>query len=324
METAVALKMSPGSSTFRTLLSAAINYGLTEGSYQADRVALKELGRTIVEPTSDADRKRGLVAAALTPPTFRRIYQYFRGKRLPDKSFFENTVIREFDVPRDHARVCVAIFERNMRSLGLVRETKSGPWLSTEAMQVSPTGSVVDDYSDEAQADLEMVSAREGSLQEGVGPSSASDIARNAIFVGHGKNKRPLEQLKQILDQYRIPHKIAVDEPNKGRPISQKVADLMKECGAGILIFTADEEFKDETLNTVWKPSENVVFELGAASVLYGAKIIVFKEEIVDFPTNYHDIGYISFEKDSLSAKTNELFRELIAFGLIKVAVAGA
>jgi predicted nucleotide-binding protein len=252
------------------------------------------------------------------------MYQFFKGKRLPDKTFFENTVVREFDVPRDHARVCVAIFEGNMRTLGLVRETKTGPWLSTEAMQVSPTGSIVDDQSDEAPPDLDIAGVREGSLAEGLGTRSSSEVARNAIFVGHGKNKRPLEQLKQILDQYRIPHKIAVDEANKGRPISQKVADLMKECGAGILIFTADEEFKDETGNMVWKPSENVVFELGAASVLYGGKIIIFKEEIVDFPTNYRDIGYITFEKDSLSAKTNELFRELISFGLIQVAVAGA
>lgn len=55
--------------------------------------------------------------------------------------------------------------------------------------------------------------------------------------------------------------------------------------------------------------------------MLYGSKIIIFKEDTVDFPANFRDIGYISFEKDALSSKVNELFRELISFGLIKVSV---
>ena len=41
--------------------------------------------------------------------------------------------------------------------------------------------------------------------------------------------------------------------------------------------------------------------------------------------SNFRDIGYIEFEKDNLAAKVNELFRELIGFGLITVSVgAGA
>ncbi len=144
---------------------------------------------------------------------------------------------------------------------------------------------------------------------------------RNAIFIGHGKNKLPLQQIKAILDQYSIPYKIAIDEPNEFRPISQKVAETMESCGAAILIFTTDEEFHDKDGNVIWRPSENVVFELGAAAVLYGRKVIIFKEIGVTFPTNFRDIGYIEFDKDALSAKTNELFKELISFGLIKVTV---
>jgi hypothetical protein len=67
--------------------------------------------------------------------------------------------------------------------------------------------------------------------------------------------------------------------------------------------------------------SENVVYELGAASVLYGKRIIIFKEKDVHFPANFRDIGYIEFDRSALAAKTNELFKELIAFQLIKVTV---
>jgi predicted nucleotide-binding protein len=128
-----------------------------------------------------------------------------------------------------------------------------------------------------------------------------------AIFLGHGKSKKPLDQLIKTLDQYGIPHKQAVEEANRGRPISQKVAETMRECGAAILIFSADEKFTDEDGDEIWRPSENVVNELGAASVLYDNRIIIFKESSVTLATNYRDIGYIEFEKDALDAKVNEL-----------------
>lgn len=81
----------------------------------------------------------------------------------------------------------------------------------------------------------------------------------------------------------------------------------MRECGAAILIFSADEKFTDEDGDEIWRPSENVVNELGAASVLYDNRIIIFKESSVTLARNYRDIGYIEFEKDALDAKVNEL-----------------
>jgi predicted nucleotide-binding protein len=140
-----------------------------------------------------------------------------------------------------------------------------------------------------------------------------------AIFVAHGKNKKPLEQLKRILEQFKIPYLVATEEPNLGRPIGEKVRDIMESCNCAILIFTSDEEFKDAKGNQVWRPSENVVYELGAAGYLYGKRIVIVKEMGVDFPTNFRDLGYISFEKDALEAKAMEVLKELIGFEIVKV-----
>ena len=96
----------------------------------------------------------------------------------------------------------------------------------------------------------------------------------------------------------------------------------MEECGAAILIFTADEKFFDKDGEPKWRPSDNVVHELGAASILYDSRIIIFREDGVDLATNYESIGYITFEKDDIGAKANDLFKELIAFGILKVSVA--
>jgi len=76
----------------------------------------------------------------------------------------------------------------------------------------------------------------------------------------------------------------------------------MHECGAAILIFSADEEFPNKDGEVVYRPSENVVFELGAASALYGSRIIIFRDSRVQFPTNFREIGYITFEPNQLSA----------------------
>jgi predicted nucleotide-binding protein len=120
------------------------------------------------------------------------------------------------------------------------------------------------------------------------------------IFIAHGKNKKPLKQLKGILEQFKIPYMVAIDEPNLGRPISGKVRGIMESCNCAILIFTADEEFQDKEGNSIWRPSENVVFELGATGYLYDNRIVIMKEDGVTFPSNFSDIGYVSFEKDKI------------------------
>lgn len=140
-----------------------------------------------------------------------------------------------------------------------------------------------------------------------------------AIFVAHGKNKTALTQLKTILDQFKIPYKVAIDEPNLGRPIGTKVREIMQACNCAILIFTADEEFQDSSGNKVWRPSENVVFELGASGYLYEKRIVIMKEDGVTFPTNFSDLGYISFSKDQLNAKAMDVLKELIGFGIVKI-----
>jgi len=150
-------------------------------------------------------------------------------------------------------------------------------------------------------------------------PIPSRKTTGQGIFIAHGKNKKPLEQLKKVLEQFRIPYKIATEEPNLGRPISAKVREIMEACNCAILIFTADEEFKNSKGETIWRPSENVVYELGASGYLYDNRLVIMKEDSVTFPSNFHDIGYISFEKDQLEAKAMDVLKELIGFGIVKV-----
>lgn len=150
------------------------------------------------------------------------------------------------------------------------------------------------------------------------------------MFIAHGKNRVPLEQLKSALDTFKVTYAVAVEEPNKGRPISRKVAALMRdECSSGIFIFTADERFLREVegkpgeTEEVWRPSENVVYELGAASILYENRIVIFKETDVEFPSDFKDLGYIEFDKDQLGGELGSLFKELVALDILEVRAKG-
>lgn len=326
-DAAIALNISPGSSDWRTLTAASFKYGLTTGTYKTDRLTLTDLASRIVAPTSPEDRLAALFEAAIAPATFKSVFDYFKGKKLPASNFLENSIAREFDVPKEQAEVCAAVFIKNSQFIGLTRTTKTGQWLGDQ-----PTGLPDGATEDEGDEDYEQLGDDEideevPSDEEAPPPHPPAEPKRSkgkAVFLGHGKNKKPLEQLQKILTEYGVPFKVAVDEPNKGRPISEKVAQVMDECGAAILIFTADEEFRTVAGDEVWRPSENVVYELGASAIMYGRRIIIFKEASVTFPSNFRDIGYIQFEKDALDAKGVDLFRELIAFNIIQVSVPDA
>ena len=45
----------------------------------------------------------------------------------------------------------------------------------------------------------------------------------------------------------------------------------MHERGAAIIIFTADEEFKDVNGQIIFRPSENAIFELGVGRAIWFA-----------------------------------------------------
>ena len=93
----------------------------------------------------------------------------------------------------------------------------------------------------------------------------------------------------------------------------------MKGCTAGIFIFTAEDGYFDEAGQPLPQPNLNVVFELGAASLLYGRKIVVFKQRGVEFPSDFDDLGYISFEGDNLKSAGIELLNELIKLGAVRM-----
>lgn len=311
------------------LCGAALGYGLTEGGPNASAISLTKLGGRLVTPTEVDEDKNALREAALKPTVASQFYKRYDGSPLPPKNIAEN-VLATFDVPRDRTGSVYGLLLENAQFVGFVKTIKDKEYIdigspivpaaSTPAADddASQDEELFDQYDEAPEAqDTRTAEQIHGAPSTGATPNPA----KNAIFVGHGGNKKPMEQLIKVLSEYKIPYKAAIEEPNRARPIPQKVAETMQECGAAVLVFTADKEYFDKEGNSIWRPSENVSHELGAASVLYGERIVVFKEEGIDLASNFSSVGYIEFEKDKLSDKGLDLFRELVSMGILKFSV---
>lgn len=306
IETATALGVSPGSSDFRGILSSSLKYALTTGSYKSDRIALDELGREIIEPKTPEERQDAVVRSALRPPDFRSIYDYFKGKKLPEKTFFQNTVIREFDIPREHAEQCVSVFTTNMEYVGLIRTTKSGRWLSTEAGTREGLSSVTQRDGEEP---LEEYTPEELDRSGEKPPEEASDQhnverrpdgAERRVFITHGKDKSLVEPIKKLLGFGELVPVVSVERQSVSKPVPEKVMDDMRTCGAAIIHVDAEEMLVDNDAKERPVINPNVLIEIGAAMALYGRRFILLVREGVKLPSNLQGLYEVRYQGETL------------------------
>ena len=303
------LGVSTNSSGFGNLIRASKEYGLTKGAWSkaaTTTISITSLGQSIVVPQVGVDSDAYKLTALLTPFIFRNTLEPMNNKPIPDSEAGSNTLALNNNMDPADARKCYDILMKNIEYLGLTEDRQGKKYLALGRR--SPSAPV----QSEAAVVQPVV---ENGMTASAEPAPMASAAPKPVFVAHGKNQKPLEQMREILRTFKIDHEVAVDEPHGGRPISQKVAELMKGSSFGIFIFTADESAVDDEGREVWRPSQNVVYELGAASVLYGGNIIICKEKDVSFASDFSDLGYITFDKDELEAQALPIVKELAHAG---------
>jgi hypothetical protein len=104
---------------FLDLLRSANLYGLVGGTGANAEVAMEKTGADVVAPSSASQRQAALVEAFRNVDQFKRVEEHYRGKRIPEDEFFENTLVRDFDVPRDRVGVFTSVFTANLKYLKL-------------------------------------------------------------------------------------------------------------------------------------------------------------------------------------------------------------
>lgn len=165
------------------------------------------------------DDKRALREAALNPTIAQRFYSKYDGSPLPPESIARN-VLTGFGVPADKAGSVYKILLLNAEFVGFLKQIKDKQFIDVGAalppVSVSSTQMEMDDYAESNSSDTEELSPLPSS-----GPivvdSPPIRSHKNAIFLGHGSNHRPMDQLVKILHEYGIPHKRAEEEANRAR-----------------------------------------------------------------------------------------------------------
>jgi hypothetical protein len=106
---------------FQDLLKSGTLYGLTSGSGTTATVNLEKLGEDIIAPSSGLQRQKALLEAFRKVDDFRQVEAFYKGKKIPEDEFFENTLIRQFKIPRDRVKTFIKVFLENMNYLKAFR-----------------------------------------------------------------------------------------------------------------------------------------------------------------------------------------------------------
>ena len=61
--------------------------------------------------------------------------EFYKGKRLPEDEYFENTLVREFNIPRDRVQRFMEVFSENLRYLNLYQPRHAVPAEATQEEQ---------------------------------------------------------------------------------------------------------------------------------------------------------------------------------------------
>lgn len=106
------------------LLKSSSLYGLTSGTGSTASVKLEQLGEDILSPGSSDQRQKALLAAFRNVSDFAAVEAFYKGKKIPEDEFFENTLIRQFNIPRDRVKAFADVFFKNLDFLKAFRITE--------------------------------------------------------------------------------------------------------------------------------------------------------------------------------------------------------
>lgn len=305
-DVALGLELSPTSSSWRDLAAASLGYGLTKGSWNAEKISLDSLGKRATSPTEEGDEIRARAEAALKPTVIGGFFRKYNKAKFPPDNIAQNVLVQEWGVPVERAAAALQTIKDNGQFAGFIRETKTGPFVAIDDPQPRPVR-LVEQLGNTEESEFDE-SGTEKSPDESIQSlkSSAAVASTPApepskpfkVFISHGKNMGIVDQVKDILGLYDIDFEVAVEEETAAIPVPTKVMAAMRRCGAGLMVVTADEQNKTPdgyAINT------NVLIEIGAAFVLYDQGVILVWDKRLKVPSNLQGLYRLEFEGEELS-----------------------
>jgi len=115
---------SRSSSSFNKKVAALKNFGV----FNIDKsgYSLTELGKQIVNPESFEQQGKAIIEAFLNQEHLRKIWENYKGKRLPQIEFLANSIVNIIKVPPELKKTWAKYFIESANFAGLLDERESG------------------------------------------------------------------------------------------------------------------------------------------------------------------------------------------------------
>jgi predicted nucleotide-binding protein len=309
-QVAMAIESTQASSYWRKLSGSAVAYGLTDGGYNSTKIGLTELALRILAPTEEGIDKIGLVEASLKPSVLKQFFEKYNNAKFPKDSIAENVLKLEFNVPADDASRVLEIIKANGKFTGIIHETKTGPYVfADEPADIpknendsgrEPSNNNEEEEANEVPAELaQKMNLKRAEKQPDIAPPVKNEKPR--VFISHGKNKKIVEQLKEILTFGQFDVIVSVEKESTAISVPDKVFSDMRNSDAAVIHVEGEKELLDREGNTHYIINENVLIEIGAAIALYGKKFILLCEHSVKLPSNLQGLYRCNYEGKELS-----------------------
>jgi hypothetical protein len=297
LDVAAAMGMTPTSGGFKMLTGASIAYGFTEGGAQADAISLTDLGLRVMAPTEEGDDEAAKREALLRPRVVREFLEKYDGSKLPRPTIGKN-VLEQMGVTSTATQRTLELIIESANELGLLTEINGERYVNLKAVPKPPKDAEADLLYDEDAENDEDAAPPDGLSSEDVAaaariahvevpPTAVTTKTNRRVFISHGKNKKVVNQLKELLSYGDFEPVVSVERETASKPVPDKVMDDMRSCGAGIIHVGTERTVKDEDGAELHLLNQNVLIEIGAAMALYQGRFILLVEKAAHCPRTF-------------------------------------
>jgi Predicted nucleotide-binding protein containing TIR -like domain len=152
-----------------------------------------------------------------------------------------------------------------------------------------------------ATDEIEEDSSNQEEGETEVNPNPSLSGRGSRVFITHGKNKKILDQVKELVLFGKFEPIVAQERETAAKPVPDKVMDEMRSCHAAVIHVGSDGFLLDNAGKQVPQVNGNVLIEIGAAMALYGRNFILLVEEGVSLPSNLQGLYECRYSGDELN-----------------------
>jgi hypothetical protein len=134
--------------------------------------------------------------------------------------------------------------------------------------------------------------------------------------VGESENTEAVQLVKDVLDEFGIAHGTSARNSDDTRPVPAQISSVMRDCTAAILVISSDDLAQD---GGDYGAGQRALYQIGAASALYGEAIVVLSEVGLDLPRDVRSLPNVVFDSRKAGDAAFGLLKELHRVDAIKI-----